>query len=447
MYQTYIQRLVALATIVTSLNATSPIINRYFPYLEHDANSLVTGRSAQLSVTSSMAHISKTFSQVNDDRALHREDGLLELDGKYDLKAIAYSAATALPNYTLPFFQETGGHAWLDRELVFSARSSVSMYAATIRAQLPLWQHGMCGVSVPLMHIEARQRYDFPANPTTQYSYADGEQVRRLGRRLHSDIGLKSGDWQVDGLGDMTVWGEYQRTASYWGPLRTASLSGRVSLGIPTGRHRSERFAASVPFGGNGHWGLGLTVQPAAEVKENIFFQVPLTVAWQAPRSLVTRIPVYDEPAIFSALKGAVRIKPGLSLRLDPKLTFSHVMGIDNLHCSVTFAYTRHFADTWEDIRTENMISSYLTRDTLPVTTATMAQKYINDRIAEVEQKKKDSSKWSSAYLVWDALYELRDVFPTAKHAPVLRATYEHCITGYRAGRTNQLSVQVGWRF
>ena len=168
---------------------------------------------------------------------------------------------------------------------------------------------------------------------------------------------------------------------------------------------------------------------------------------WQAPRSLVTRIPVYNEPAIFSALKGVVRIKPGLSLRVDPKLTFSHVMGIDNLHFSVTFAYKRHFADTWEDVRTESTVPSYLTRNTLPVTSAAMTQTHVNKEIAEIKRNKKDSSKWSSAYLVWDALYELRDVFPTAKHAPVLRATYEHCITGYRAGRTNQLSVQVGWRF
>lgn len=155
------------------LTATTPVINRYFPSIPKEPLSLVTGRSAQLSISSSAAHTSKSFAQVSDDRAMHRLDGLLELDGRYDLKGIAHSATSTLPSYTLPFFSETGGHAWLDRNLVFDARSSLSMYAAHVQAQLPLWEHGMIGFHLPFMHVEARQRYHFPADATIHYSPSD----------------------------------------------------------------------------------------------------------------------------------------------------------------------------------------------------------------------------------------------------------------------------------
>ncbi|MGD1997339.1 MAG: hypothetical protein PVJ92_00310 [Candidatus Dependentiae bacterium] len=434
-------------SLILPLAATSPVINRYFPHITKEPFSLVTGRTAQLSVSSSAAHTSKTFAQVSDERAGHRLDGLLEIDGAYDLKAIAYSANATFSNYTLPFFRETGGHAWLDRNLVFDARSSLSMYAAHLQAQLPLWDHVMVGAYIPFMHVEARQRYYFPADGRTRYSPSDRDQVERLQRALHSDIGLQSGDWQVDGLGDTTVWAQYERTWSYVGVLRQAQLGARLSCSAPTGRQRNEAFAASVPFGANGHWGVGVTVQPAAELKENIFLHLPCTFVWQAPRTTVTRLPVFNEPAAFSALKGAVRIKPGFSWCVAPQLSFAHAMGVDNLHLSVAFHYTRHYADVWEDVRSDKSVDSFLTRKTAyPGASAAATQQNIQKVNNGVREQKKHLSKTGAGYLVWDLQYELREFF-SSKHAPLVRASYEHCVTGYQTGRTNQLTLQIGWRF
>ena len=313
-----------------------------------------------------------------------------------------------------------------------------------IGVQVPLGVSGLSiGADIPFWHVEARQRYRYPITQDSQYiSLPDREQVHRFRQYVHKDIGLKPGDWVKDSVGDTTGWLQWQRQWRYVWLLRSVQLGARVGISAPTGRYPSTDFPSSVPVGGDGHWGCALSVLPSCQLKEGLHIGVPFTLVMQSPHTRNRRIPTYTEAAQFSPLVGKAQVRPGATVRVAPYITVEHL--VENVHFSLAYIRTKHFADTWYDKRPTMSTPSYLTRTSLPVSLAGMIPAIPLDKNRDY---KKEQSLWESSYLSFDIEYQLAKHFSYATQAPVLRIVFDYCLSGERVARTHKISGQISWRF
>ncbi len=456
-----------------SLQGSGPLVNRYIPsFCMTSLDKIISGESRPIiTVSASAGHASRAsalFDQPEERpntqgispstdapkfsplQETYRFDGLMEMGGWYDLHELVSSAQEANSHFVSPFVRETGGSALATRQLLFGARSSVSLYGLDIAVRLPLRYGFSCGFSLPLWHVEARQRYQFPVTVADQMlaeSIPQIEQAHRFRQMVHADLGMVQKDWIVNGVGDISVWMEQVKTWSRVWLLRTIQMGHRITISAPTGVKNDSAYPASFAVGNAGSWGFAYTFLPRLEVKEGIWVQVPFTVTGQSRSEYVQRLPVYSEAAPFGALVAPVRTAPGASISCEPSLSFQHF--IDHLHLSFGFSWLKHYSDTLYDLRKNPSVESYLTRTTIPEGSFGAQARYNDAQRMIVAQRKmkKAYSGWNRMYLLFAAQYELRDLFPRMRHAPVFNLGLHYCVANSHAAKLHQVSAGLSWQF
>ncbi len=453
-----IRLVVFYALLPLSLSATGPVISRYIPSFISSSAQTVQMPSLRptFSVTTRNGHASNSSSFVNEPQEMYKFDGLMEMGGLYDFHEMACSAKEAVPGIVSPFYRETGADTLASRQLLFGAQSSVSYYGLDLTAELPLSSRVKCGFTVPLFHVEARQRYDFPIlSADNTVSFAQVEQTHRLRQLLHQDLGMVQKDWIVNSIGDLSGWIEYAQSWSYIWLLRTLQVGGRLSISAPVAKTEDVAYPASFALGNPGSWGIGLSLVPRAEIKEAIWLQSPVSLVVQTPSLRTQRLPVYGEPLQFGVLQGLVRTVPGITVSWEPTVFFQHF--IDNLHLFGGISIMKHYSDAMSDRRTNQATPSYLTRTTVPqgshvgipggIDGSLLASK-AQAGLAQLQQvQKKIYSNWQRTYLMLGVQYELVDLFAGVKYAPTLNLNFNYCVGATRAARMHQISAGLSWRF
>jgi hypothetical protein len=454
---------ISLFAVASPLQAY--VVNRSIPD-QFLLDSLVIGKSrVSARVRAGACFATHSTSASRDASQAYQYDGLLEMKGRYDLQTLVAAAESVNSSYVSPFQKETGGAVWdTSPRLLFGAQSTVSLYEATCEALVRVYKNLVCGVAVPVIKAEARQRYEFPVTENSQhFSPSDLEQVQRLRQATHRDLGFKQGDWVESGLGDATV---FAASAQKWDRawlLRTVEFAGMLEVTLPTSGSRNVEYPSAFPLGAGGGWSLGAGVRPRIELKEGIWISCPLLLAWQAPHTETQRLSVGLEAENFGGLIGQVKTSPGLTFSFLPKITFNHL--IDNLHFSIGYYWARHYADTQEDMRSDQSAASYLTRTSMPDRTIrneqvlkVMAQEqqlppYLIRQIGHeaspeyCREQKVAYSTWRRAILRLGMDYELVDLFPKMAKPPLLSLGLDYCVSSLQAAATHRLSASLSWQF
>lgn len=438
------------ALLCASSALFSSVVSRYIPSFSTalSQSSQLSGSRPTVSLASIFVQASKSSPLVDDQYEMYKFDGLLEMNGWYDLHEIVAATKEAQPGYVSPFVRETGANTLATRQLLFGAQSSVTGYAVECAAQAALGQYVRVGVSLPLWHVEARQRYAFPVVAADQLlSEPQREQAQRLRQMAHQDLGLVQKDWSATNVGDVSGWAEVARTWRSWWLLRTMEWAARLTITAPTGLTEEAAYPSSFALGNGGSWGLGFSVQPRIEVKECVWFQMPVSLVVQTTNTRLRRLPVYAEPMPFGVLRATVQTRPGLTLHLEPTLTFQHF--IDNLHLLFGLSWTKHYADTLTDCSAPSATASYLTRTRLPATSfgATLSALDQRNRLASERSNKRQHSAWRRTYFLFGAQYELADIFPAMKYPPLFNFGVNYCIGQHHAAKMHQLTAGFSWRF
>jgi len=428
----------------------SPVVNRYLAPAFSPFVSETTVSKGALHVSLFASQASKIFTEKQKDRTLYEHNGILELDGPYRLTSLVTALQKKAEGegkpYVSPFAREAGGSAWAGRNLVFGAQSSLLLFGANVASEYAVTPHIRCGVDLPFMRVEARERYVFPATKADKsLSVANQEQVQRLRRYVNEDVGLTVGDWTKEGIGDTTVWLSYAQRWGRKGLLRSSSLAGRFAVSLPTSSVRDERYASSIPFGGNGHWGIGVTLTPQAEIKEGWRFACPISFIGQTRTTRVRRLAQYDEADIFSPLKGKTMVQPGFTCTLYPQLTLEHAT--ENLHVTLGWNFTKHWKDRVTDMRSDTKrVPSFVTRTQLPTFSLYSPAKQ-RELVDNNIERKRTLSSWHTHYITLHAAYELCDLFPAKRYAPLAQFGFDYALSGKNHVRTYTVTMAFSWRF
>ncbi len=441
---------VLLGFLPLSLHATSPVVSRYFPSAVVPTASLLERIPTRptCSLTSSAFHASRSSELIDLPREMYKFDGLLEMQGWYDLHEMVAAAQEAVPGFVSPFVRETGGATLAHRQLLFGAQSSVSLYAVNLALSVPLGRGISVGAGLPLWHAEARQKYQFPVMAIDEpMSIPQKEQAHRLRQALHKDLGMLQQDWMVESIGDVSVWVEMLNNWGYVWLLRTVQLGARLSVSMPTAKKADVSYPASFALGNNGAWGIAASACPAFELKELVWLRLPCTFTFQTTTVQEQRLPVYAEAMNFGVLKGLVKTRPGVTFAFEPVITLEHF--VDNLHLSLGFSLVKHYRDRIEDARQNIVHDSYLTRTQVPADSfaSVLSVPKQRDAVRDQIMYKSEHTKWTRSYFLLGLEYALNDFFPQRKYAPIFNLGLNYCIGQHHAAKMHQVSVGLLWRF
>ena len=175
--------------------------------------------------------------------------------------------------------------------------------------------------------------------------HGDPEELEELRHCILQKLGIYGDHAHECGIGDIDL---YMRFGNYWEyvlKFRSIQAGGRIGLLIPTGKRRNIHFPASIPFGGDRHWGIYGAIDAIFELKEDWKFGIYLRGSQRFSRIQCLRVPLCVEPDNFGALQAPIDVDPGATLVVSPFVAFENLR--DGLGVRVFYTLTKHWHDDW----------------------------------------------------------------------------------------------------
>ncbi len=222
---------------------------------------------------------------------------------------------------------------------------------------------------------------------------SDELKLDKVRRQMYKDIGITQAHSEQRGFGDIDV---YVRIGGDWEyEIKCRTLHAGLKLGtlIPTGEKRELSSPASIPFGGNGHWGMYGAIDADFEIKEDWKAGFSLRISKRLSKTTLARYSIAGEPSIFGSVVDNMGIKPGVTINFSPYIVFENLR--DGFGLAVQYMMTSHQPDSLTDKRCD---------------------KTIKVNLCELEKQ----SKWGSSYFSFQAFYDFDKMSPKRGLGPVL---------------------------
>ena len=272
---------------------------------------------------------------------LQDQSRLLEIYGSYDQNKVREGIiALGGPDFfDSPALQEFKG-----QEIIWRMNGKLSGQGVGI-----IWDHYFgnyisAGLSCFFMHLFSRSILVLSKhNPS---GTADEETVLDIARRqMDNYLNLEPAAWEKTAFSDIDL---YIRLGNIWEYLykcRQIDAGIRIGLLVPSGITHSISNPASVPFGGNGLWGMYVALDTQAELKEDLIVGGLLQYNQRFPGNAHVRIPLAGEQQLYGALVTPTNITPAGTLIASPYALFENIR--EGLGARVQYTVVSHFKDSF----------------------------------------------------------------------------------------------------
>lgn len=358
--------------------------------------------------------------------------GIGQIWGPYDLQQIV-NAMDEL-NMATSQIKMLIGPMFVNTPVFFNVHGKLRSEGVALRytwplpCQVPL----TFGASLPVLSVQSDFRYSLDQNlfnqtyalksqtlpgvnspvasDTTWLFYQDKlDQARRL---AHETIGFKDTRSTQVGIGDLDLFFRANFCFDHRFLMRSLDLAVQWGIVAPTGLHFSDDVPASIPFGNDGNIAFYAQFTPTIELKDDLRIGFLFRGEHLFPHTRTRRLPVFQEPFLYTPLKGEVRTLPGNNFILNAFMILENLY--DGVHAQARYNYKRHEADKWQDLRSateKEAAPSYLSRTTLPSgITSTASLDVINKVINAKEQLSKYRSHYITIQLAYDPLEAQQDL-------------------------------------
>ncbi len=384
--------------------------NRFIPLFQRPRIG-IEGLASSFAIDFMIATASKAF---DDDE---QEIGIPELHGKFDLGVLANAIAdTGKPN---PLRSDLQGI-----RIPFKMDGRIQAQALTMHYRQQLINWLSLGCSWLFMRVNARQQFTFDKQNTSLIlGPGDLQELDASRRRIFSDLGLIENHTAELGFGDIDAYLRFGKEWDY--TLKCRRIDAGLSLGglLATGVNHDINRPASIPFGGNGHWGFYVAADVLFELREDIKVGLLFRVNKRIPRTRNRRLSVRGEPRIFGAEVGQARVNPGATVIFSPYFVLENLR--QGLGMGVHYTLTSHQEDDWND-RREN--------------------KEVPVKLAKV----RDLSEWGSDYFTLNVFYDFGKVKVTRSFDPIFSFRWDvpaMIFISSRVAKTHKVSLGVEFAF
>ncbi len=202
------------------------------------------------------------------------------------------------------------------------------------------------GIASVFMHARSHFEYKLSSDNLDLKS-SDISELYSVNQRMHELLSLEPAQWAESGIGDIDAYIRWGRVWEY--TARFKKIDTGVTLGFlfPTGHRRDIDNPASLPFGGNGHYGIYGALEGQFELREDWLAGFTLTLSKRLKRTFVERLPILgelSESSNFGAILGSAATDPGITVVFAPYFALEHLR--EGLGIRIIYTIARHTEDT-----------------------------------------------------------------------------------------------------
>lgn len=271
-----------------------------------------------------------------------REMPLFEIFGKYDQKALALSMAQAgLGNPFVEAGQED--FLFIRSTIPWKMDGRIQSQGLFFGSQYQFSDHLLVGFEWYFMRVNSS--IDF----FLEESRERAEELDRIRRDMNEVLGINGGHVDEAGMGDLDLYFRVGNDWDYTMKFRHIALGMRFGALVPAGKRRNPCNPASVPFGGNGHFGFYIMGDGEFELKEDWKAGFYIGLSKRIPKTQLQRMPVGKEPSIFGAVLGEVSVNPGVTFMFAPYFSVENLR--QGFGARIQYTLAVHGDDEWGDRR------------------------------------------------------------------------------------------------
>ncbi|MGE0206811.1 MAG: hypothetical protein AB7R69_03075 [Candidatus Babeliales bacterium] len=363
------------------------------------------------------------FIMTAHDAALDNDDsiGIPEIFGIYDLNKLANAITILTGNNPLAGGQFAG---LIGRNIIYNMKGKLEAQGAALEYHQRLTDNVSFGFNFFAMHVFSRINFELADGNFLGLTPDQVPALDALRRSMQQSVGLQAPKFSKGGFSDIDLYVRFGNLWEYKRKFKRIDAGVRAGLLIPTGLTREINNPASVPFGGNGHWGVYGALDLEIEVKEDWKAGIYARGSKRFEKKKFDRLPLADEQPLFAAFVGKANIDPGLNLVVAPYVRVEDIS--DGLGIQAKYTYVNHFEDTIADGR-------------------------FGLKIPSVELTKyNEYTQWSSEYLTLNLFYDFARVRVSKSFAPILSFMCDFPIQFFgveRVSKTFRVSMGIVFGF
>ncbi len=222
--------------------------------------------------------------------------------------------------------------------------------------------HMALGVSALFMHVGYHQQFrrevggiqtSLPAQPE-----GDENELLLLKQTMNRLIGVSSPEFSAFGFGDLDIYLRAGDRFDYLLKMRSIDVGGRLGVIIPTGGKLDINNPASVPFGGNGFWGIYGAIDAEFELKRDMKLGALLRLNKRFTKTIQSRFPVLLEPTNYGINVGPLKVDPGFTFIIAPYFRLDGLR--EGFGLLVGYTFVKHQKDDITDMRCDKSVNAAL---------------------------------------------------------------------------------------
>lgn len=334
----------ALALAFTSVSLDAMFDNRFVPFPPRIRIEPNGARS--FFALDMFAATASSASDTNE-----RETTIPQLFGRFDQQRYGEAfTVIGLPN-PLPSI-------WIepDAKIPWFINGKIQAQGLMCSYLQQITRHFFAGFDIAFMRVNAYHEFNLirraqESGEQTNLILKEGDEqeLDEIRRNMFSTLGIHENHSAQLGFGDMDLFIRLGNTWHYRCKCRYIDLGIRLGLLVPTGVRRDCNKPASIPFGGDGHWGFYTAFDGLFELKEDIKLGIFTRISKRCASTRIGRMPARQEPVIFGTIVGPVRVDPAATFVFSPYFVFENLR--KGLGASLQYTMTYHAEDDWKDRR------------------------------------------------------------------------------------------------
>ena len=162
-------------------------------------------------------------------------------------------------------------------------------------------------------------------------------------------LGLPAREYSTVGISDIEAYLRFGIVEDYAYKMRHFDVGFNFGVLIPSAQQVNYFNPASIPLGGNGHWGIFTSFDGQFELKENLGVGLLLRLNKRFERKDNRRMVQFTEPNNYGVLFGASKVDPGVTVIFSPYGQLLRLRSGFGLQGQYTLVY--HERDHWRDLR------------------------------------------------------------------------------------------------
>lgn len=349
--------------------------------------------------------------------------GIFDIFGIYDENRLANAiVALGQPN---PFDLFPTLARFRNQNIVWNMEGKIQTHGAAFQWDQHLWRYFWMGGSFFFMHLYSRNAFELNRRTITELSISFDDQLRldELRRLMNKQLGLSASVFNTTGFSDIDF---YLRVGNIWDYLykfRRVDAGLKVGTMFPTGLTRKITNPASLPFGGDGHWGVYSAVDMEFELKEDWKVGMHARVNKRFAKTKIERMPVAGEQQLFGAVQGPARIDPGFTFIVSPYGRLENIREGFGLQIGYTIAH--HLKDCWRD------------------------ERLVKNPAVNLEENIK-KSQWTSEFVTVDAFFDCTQILRCSWSIPIVSFKWDVPVKFFAAEgavKTNRILLGVQLNF